>query len=153
MRGRLDVDPFFLSGLILLAFACAAWAAPVTNTASLGFGKIVATGSAGTVIVTPAGVRSKTGGVVLASGTGVSAASFLASGPNWRAYSIVLPTTATMTVAGHNMTVNTFRSTPSGSGNLNGSGNATVTVGATLNIAAAQSTGAYTGTFPVTLAF
>jgi len=136
-----------------IALTQVAYAPPVTNGGPLGFGTIVATGSAGTVTVSPTGVRTAAGGVVLASGAGVAAASFIASGPNWRAYSIVLPGSATLTTGTKTMTVNTFKSNPTGGGVLNGSGSATVTIGATLHIGVAQSTGSYAGTFPVTLSF
>jgi hypothetical protein len=141
------------AGIALLALTRALHAQPVTNNSGLGFGLIVASAGAGSVTVSPAGVRSAAGGVVLANGTGVSAAMFTAAGPSFGVYSVVLPNSTTLSAGANNMAVDTFTSNPSGGGNLDGGGSATVRVGATLHVAAGQQTGAYSGTFPLTLAF
>jgi len=48
------------------------------------------------------------------------------------------------------MTVDTFTSTPSGTGTLTG-GAETLNVGATLQVGIGQATGSYTGTYSVTV--
>jgi len=125
----------------------------IANAGNMNFGNIAVSATAGTVVLTPAGVRSITGGVTLPAVTGtVSAAAFTVTGLGSSTYSITLPTTYTITSGANNMTVTTFTSTPSGTGTLSG-GTQTVNVGATLNVAASQAAGTYTnGTgFPVTV--
>jgi hypothetical protein len=125
----------------------------IANAGNMNFGNIAVSATAGTVVLTPAGTRSKTGGVTLPAVTGtVSAAAFTVTGLGSSTYSITLPTTYTITSGANNMTLGTFTSTPSGTGTLS-SGTQTVNVGATLNVAASQAAGAYTNAtgFPVTV--
>ncbi|MFQ5775254.1 MAG: DUF4402 domain-containing protein [Kiloniellaceae bacterium] len=119
----------------------------ISSTGNLDFGKVVPTGTAGTVTVTPAGVRSSVN-VDLLGGT-VSAASFSVTGENGQAYAISLPSSATLTGPGANMTVDTFTDdnpTPSLPG-----GSDTFNVGATLHVGATQAAGVYSGSFAVTV--
>jgi len=51
------------------------------------------------------------------------------------------------------MTVNTFTSTPSGTGQLSVLGSQALTVGATLVVGASQASGSYSGTFSVTVVY
>ncbi len=125
----------------------------IVKTADLNFGDVVAGGSAGTVVVTTAGVRSATGGATLANGTSVAAAAFTVSGQGSSTYSITLPASASVISGANTMTVNTFTSSPNGTGVLTAGGTQPLTVGATLNVGASQATGTYTGTFPVTVAY
>jgi methionine-rich copper-binding protein CopC len=116
----------------------------IAKTADLNFGDIVSTALAGTVVVTPAGARSATGGSQLAGGT-VTAASFNITGQASKTYAITLPAAAFNVTSGANtMAVNTFTSNPSGTGALSGAGAQTLTVGATLAVGATQATGTYT---------
>jgi hypothetical protein len=113
----------------------------------LNFGNVaVSATTGGTVVLPTSGVRTKTGGVTLPVVTGtVNAASFTVTGSGTSTYSISLPTsdvTLTGTPSG-TMIVNTFVSTPSGTGALTG-GTQVVKVGATLNVTAAQPAGTYT---------
>ena len=138
--------------------SCNATATIVTSislakTADLNFGNVVAGGSAGTVVMTAAGARSSTGGASLGSAVGISAASFTVSGLAGAGYSITLPASTTLNSGGNNMTVNTFTSTPSGTGALSGGGTQTLSVGATLQVGAAQPTGTYNGSFNVTVTY
>jgi hypothetical protein len=117
----------------------------ITKTADMSFGNIsVQAASGGTVILSTAGVRSTTGGVTLPATAGtVTAASFTIGGEGSYTYVITLPSTAHTIISGANsMTVTTFTSNPSGTGQLTG-GTQTLTVGATLNVAAGQATGVY----------
>ncbi len=117
----------------------------ITKTVDMNFGNVaVQAASGGTVILTPAGVRSTTGGVSLPATSGtVTAATFTVGGEGSYAYSITLPTTPhTITSGENNMTVTAFLSNPSGTGTLT-AGAQTITVGATLNVAAAQVMGLY----------
>ncbi len=125
----------------------------ITPTRNLALGRFIAA-SGGTVVVTPAGVRSRTGAVVLLSGGTVSSAAFTLSesgnGKSLAWTSIALPASATLTgSAGASMTLTNFTSTPSGS--LVGSAVTELAVGATLNVGANQRAGSYSGTFAVTV--
>lgn len=118
----------------------------ITKTVDMNFGNVaVQTTPGGTVVLTPAGVRTATGGVTLPStsiGT-VTAASFDIAGQGVYTYSITLPSSAlTITSGSNTMTVTNFTSTPSGTGTLT-AGAQTLKVGATLNVAAAQPAGLY----------
>ena len=148
--------------LLLFALALAAltasngWArVRIANTAGLAFGSFAA-GAGGTVIVSPAGVRTKTGGVLLVTST-VHAASFnvtRATGSCTQTYTITLPAngTVTLTSGANSMAVNNFVSNPSGSGRLVACSQV-LTVGATLTVAAGKPAGNYSGTFNVTAVF
>lgn len=108
---------------------------------------IAVTGTAGTVILAPAGTRTLTGGVTLPVTTGtVTAASFNVTGEGVYTYAITLPSTdhtITRASGSETMIVNAFTSTPSGTGALTG-GAQTITVGATLNVGVSQVAGVYT---------
>jgi hypothetical protein len=109
----------------------------------------VQTATGGTVVMTPAGVRSTTGGVTLPviNGT-VTAASFTVTGQGTYTYAITLPAAAlTLTSGANTMTATTFTSTPSATGALT-AGTQTLNVGATLNVAAAQAAGIYVSGTP-----
>ena len=142
------------------AAASATIITPITivKNVDMNFGNVAVSATlAGTVVLSPAGVRSTggAGGVTLPATTGtVAAASFTVSGQASYTYAITLPSTCTITDAGsHTMTVDGFNSTPSATGTLSGTGSQTLTVGATLNVAAAQAAGTYTNAsgVPVTV--
>jgi hypothetical protein len=123
----------------------------ITKTVDMNFGSIAVGTTLGSVVLAPDNTRSKTGGVTLPAVTGtVTAAQFTVNGLGTSTFSITLPSSYTITNGSNTMNIDTFTSTPSGSGALVG-GTQTVKVGATLHIAASQSAGAYTnGTgFPV----
>jgi len=125
----------------------------ITKTVDMNFGNVaVQVGTGGTVVMTPAGVRSATGGVTLPATVGtVSAASFTVNGQGVYTYAITLPAGATTLTSGANtMTANTWTSTPSATGVLT-AGTQTLTVGATLNVAAAQPAGVYVSGVPFTV--
>ncbi|WP_343305613.1 DUF4402 domain-containing protein [Chitinophaga niabensis] len=122
----------------------------ITKTADMNFGNVaVRSSTAGSVILTPAGARTTTGGVTLPANNGtVAAAAFTIGGTGNYTYSITLPSTdLTITSGANTMTVNAFTSNPSAVGTLS-SGSQTLTVGATLNVSAAQPAGTYVSTVP-----
>jgi len=133
--------------------AGAAAALAVSAQSELGFGQMVATASPGTVTVSWSGGRVAAGGSVLGNGLAVSAASFRVSGEPNTAYSITLPVACTLSRAGNSMTVDGFASNPDGSGNLGPLGAQTVLLGATLHLSASQPSGAYAGSYAVTVAY
>jgi hypothetical protein len=125
----------------------------IVNTGALEFGQIIA-GPAGTVAVSTASVRtSPSTTLYFANGTTPAAATFDVTGGADSTYSITLPADAAVSLAGPGvaMVVNGFVSSPE-TGLLTG-GTETLSVGATLSVAAAQTPGAYSGTFDVTVAY
>lgn len=124
----------------------------------LKFGTMVP-GAISTVVVNPAGVRSRaTGDVVLVTDTSNApqAAQFEVTGSPSTTFVVTLPTTCTITNTrllhtSETMTVTNF--TSDAGTTLSVAGAATFNVGGTLNVAAAQGDGSYTGTFSVTVAY
>ena len=125
----------------------------LTNTQGLAFGNIASSSSIGTVTITPAGVRSHTGGVTPSAIGTYNNAIYTATGEPNATYSITLPASVTISSGSNNMTVNNFTSDPTPTGLLSGAGSQTINVGATLNIGASQATGNYSGTYDVTIAY
>lgn len=122
----------------------------ITKTVDMNFGNVaVQSATAGTVVMTPAGVRSTTGGTTLPVTAGtVTAASFTIAGESGYTYAITLPVSAlTITSSSNTMTVSSFTSSPSSTGTLTG-GSQTLTVGATLNVGAGQAAGTYASGTP-----
>lgn len=127
----------------------------IVKTSDLQFGGVVPGTTAGTVIMSTSGTRTKTGGVIASSSMGyASPARFNVAGNTGATYSISLPTSVTIKRAPPNannkMTVNAFVSNPSGTSLLTGTAQV-LSVGATLNVGANQPGGAYTATFQVTV--
>ena len=123
----------------------------ITNTKPLAFGTIVGGGAAGTVTLSSGGVFSQTGNVTQL-GTGQSAAAFTVAGDPSRAFSLTIPASFTLAGSSASLVVTTL---PSGTGtqNLSASGTYALTVGGSFPLAAAQATGAYTGSFAVTVQY
>ena len=127
----------------------------ITKTTNMNFGNVaVQSTTAGTVVLSTAGVRSATDGVTLTGTPGtVTAASFTVNGQGAYTYSIMLPT-ADVTLsdgASHTMTVNTFTSNPTALLGALTAGTQTLKVGATLNVGAAQAAGTYVSGTPFTV--
>lgn len=151
MRIRIGVAAAVL-GVVLCAGA--AQAQGISNNRALAFGEVATGPTPGTAIVTPAGVRTLTGGVTPGPSGGVTSAQFTVTGIPLFTYAITLPGSAVLTSGGNTMTVNTFTSNPSGTGQLQVIlGSQILTVGATLNVGANQASGTYTGTFNVTVVY
>jgi hypothetical protein len=146
------IFPSLLLALLALPAHSANKTPIVTNNSSLAFGRFVPA-SGGTITVTPAGARNKTGAVVLVSGGAVSSALFtLSEGGNGKALvwsTITLPSTATLSSGGATMTLNNFVSDPPGT--MVGTTRTDVKVGATLTVAPNQAQGNYSGSFSVTV--
>lgn len=145
---------FALLGVVL---APACWAAiTIVNTQALAFGSFSA-GSGGGVTVSPGGMRSAGGGVVLLSSGAGTAAQFSVTGDPSVTYSITLPANGgvSLTSGANSMALNNFTSTPSAStpstGLLSAGGSQTLSVGATLSVGSNQASGSYSGSFDVTV--
>ena len=124
----------------------------VTTATGLSFGDISAGSTSGTVIMTPGGARSATGGTNINSSTPGNPSSFNVQGTANASFSITLPASVILSdTASHTMTVDNFTSSPTPSGVLDGSGQQTLFVGATLNVSANQAFGSYSGLMSVTV--
>ncbi len=122
----------------------------ISAGASMDFGTMVTTGTAGTVTVTPAGARSSVN-VDLLGGV-PAAASFNVTGKVGQAYFITLPSSTTLSSGGNTMTVDTFNHDAGATPTLVG-GSDTFNVGATLHVGATQAAGTYSGPFSVTVTY
>lgn len=122
--------------------------------ADLEFGVIIPDTAASTVIVSPAGVRTKTGNCTLLSINPLpQAAAFSVGGTANATYAFtVTEESITVTSGSHTMTVDTWTTDPSGSSSfvIGSAGTQDVKVGGTLKVGANQAAGRYTGTFNVT---
>jgi hypothetical protein len=125
----------------------------ISNSVPLVFGSF-ASNDAGTLVLSPAGAQTSTGGVKLNTAAGApTAASFTVTGEGNYGYTITLPTTSltlTTTAEGtvQTMDVDTFVSSIADEAGTLSDGTETFTVGATLNVVAAQAVGLYESTTP-----
>jgi len=153
-RASTAVQALLAFALVLTPGAAFAQQVVLSNTRSLDFGRFVA-GSGGTIILSPSGLRSRTGGVVLLNSPNAGQAAFNASraaldpGPSAPAVIISVPTNgATHLSSGANsMAVGDFV-TPDAQLAV-GNGGATLAVGATLVVAPNQPPGNYSGSFSI----
>jgi len=160
--------------LFFLLFSCKVWsqaavssqahaeviaALTATESAQLHFGKFSPEVNGGQVIVSPDGVRSAQGSVILGGGTS-SPGRFLITGAPDATFSVQLPDGPIELVnqaTSQTMQVNDWVSDPpagTGTGVLAG-GSEIVSIGATLYVSSMQDNpvGMYTGTFSLTFAY
>ncbi len=148
----------YLLVVAILPALLAAGAAPgaaidLTAPTTLAFGRAVTSSSPGTIVVSPTGGRTSTGGVTLLGGA-ASAASLTVTGDPDRAYSITLSGSTTLSAGSGSMTVDTFVLSPdSSSWNLGPGGSQIVYIGATLHVGASQAVAGYQGTYAITVAY
>ncbi len=126
----------------------------ITKMSDLNFGTTIATPLAGKVTVDPFGVRTATGGVVLANTSvfGVSAAAFQVNGEANTTFSVVLPASAQMIFGAFSMLVDGFV-TDGAPYKLSVNGGQRLGVGASMTVGANQAPGLYSGSFTVTVAY
>lgn len=125
----------------------------IVRIVNLNFGDIVPGAAAGTVRMTPAGVRTSTGGTTLGNGASATPASFQVSGQPNATFAIVLPASINVSNGVQTMVVNTWRGTPNSPANLQAAGTRTLAVGATCRVGANQAAGTYTANFNVTVSY
>ena len=133
----------------------------ITKNADLKFGTVVRPGTgSGTAVVSAAGVRSVTGGVVgLASGDTPSASQFTVSGEGGQSISVTIPASFTMANGSDSLTVTTNNnltgsaSSQTLSNALGAAGTLVFNVGGSVPITSTTTTGAYVGTFTVSAAY
>ncbi|MBC9929173.1 DUF4402 domain-containing protein [Chitinophaga qingshengii] len=141
------------------AFATVITPITLTKTLDLNFGILAASATPGTLKITPAGVRSTTGGVSTLPTTGtVTPALFSVAGEDGYSYAITLPLIPVVlnntTHVGAFMLATNFASSPSViTGGLLTGGTQALNVGATLYVGANQTPGQYNSLlpFPVTV--
>ena len=125
----------------------------ITKNVDMNFGNVAVTSTAGTVILAPAGTRTKSGGVTLPAVPGtVTAAKFTVTGEGTYAFAITLPSvdvilTNTTGVGAETMAANAF-TCDLGSTSALVAGTKIMYVGATLNVAVAQKAGTYVTATP-----
>jgi hypothetical protein len=131
----------------------------VSKTADLGFGTIVkpTTGTSTISVSATGNTRTVSGGnATFANGNGVSSAAFTVTGEGGAAFSINVPASFNMT-AGTNTLVVTTSNPTGGTGTLGGSagsaGSLVLGVGGSFPLATNTASGAYSGTFQVTVAY
>ncbi|MBU6394876.1 MAG: DUF4402 domain-containing protein [Sphingomonadales bacterium] len=131
----------------------------LSSSANLAFGRIVLPGSGtGSVTIgTAADTVSATGGAVALSGGSPSRAAFSVSGEGGQTVTVSVPASVTMSGPSSSTMAVTLTSSVSGSTTLSGSlgaaGSATFYVGGSFAPTATTTTGAYSGTFTVTVAY
>ena len=147
---------FAAAAALLFGESAGAGAESPIVAAGLSFGQIVAGALPGSVRVSATGSRSTRGATYAGSGFGVSAASFRvptqfgamgASGS--RAWSVMLPVSATLSSGKDEMTVDGFEY----SWSAGGPNSQTLTIGATLHVGARQPSSEYAGTFALTIVY
>ena len=165
---KLFVGILFLTGFSSLSSAQVTQYASATATIvtpinmskidDMNFGNLAINTVPGTVILSPSGSRTKTGGVTLTTIPGTeSPAGFIVSGVPQYTYSIVLPPEAilvnTVGSGGATMLLDTFTSDPAPTGVLNSGGIQSLNVGATVHVSANQVKGVYVSSppFPITV--
>jgi hypothetical protein len=118
----------------------------LSKTQDLDFASIIPGATPGTVVVSPANVRTFTGPLTFGNGP-TSNASFnvTSTGLGW---SIVLPSSVTITGGASSMVVDNFNATQHW---INAPTLSGIDIGATLHIGATQPVGTYAGTFDVTV--
>ncbi len=147
----LAVTGFLLSGEraeAITANASSTIAAPIAiaETTALSFGFASSSGTLGTVEISLAGVQSATGGVGALGGS-LSQGIFTVTGETNNAFTTTVDATSTLSGPGTNMIATLSNDAPS---NLSG-GSATINVSGSLAVGVNQTTGAYTGTYSITV--
>ena len=122
-----------------------------TSGAALSFGAFTV-GTGGTVTVSQAGAGSVTGDVALVTGGTVAPDAFTVTGSAARLFNITTSTGNTVTTGGATPATMPLALSAPASGTLTG-GTFALKVGGTLTVAANQASGAYTGSYTVTVTY
>jgi hypothetical protein len=128
----------------------------ITNQSQNGlvFGDIASSPIAGTIILTPSGSRTSTGGATINSTTAGSPAAFDIQCDVKATYINTLPPSVILNgESTGSMVVNNFTSSPSNTGVLDGTGRQALFIGGDLNVGSNQAFGSYKGQMTVTVAY
>lgn len=120
----------------------------ITEDTAMDFGTVAVDGSGGTVTISAAGAVSGPAGYTFSGSP--AAGTFTASGDASTAVTISF-TNGSLTGPGDAMTLNNFTHDAGGTPSTDGTGDLTFNVGADLVVNAAQASGAYSGTYTVTV--
>lgn len=131
----------------------------ITKAVDLSFGAFAASGTAGSVTLSPNGTRAVAGGVTAAGGS-PAAARFDVAGMSGLNYSISVTGSATLSDGTNNMAFTPISDTSASaittgdatSGTLTG-GAQSIYVGGVLTVGASQPAGTYTGTLSATVEY
>lgn len=159
----------FAAALVLSPFAAGAqtantsasvnienYALGITKTQDLNFGSVIPSASiSGTMVISPTGAPSTTGGVTYRLSSGYEQAAYAVSGVPSDSFNVAIsPATVTLSSPRGTLTVSNFTLNQATPIVLDSStGTARFAVGATLFVNAGQLPGNYTGTFDVTVAY
>lgn len=148
-------DPFkgSVSTMIFMVQARVDPVITLSELTGLRFGDIFTGPAPGTVVLSPSGARSTTGGTGLGSISPFGPATFIVTGAGNATYAITLPTSILLGSPDGTLTISSVTSSPNLTGLLDATGRQTLGVGGTLNVPANQPDGDYTGTFSVTVAY
>lgn len=120
----------------------------ITERRNLRFGRVATSDIPGTVVVTPNGTKSVTGGVI-DMGHNHREAEFRITGPDYANVIVTFPSSATVTGGGGTGTLTNFTMDQTNPINLGRRGRADISVGATLNLGTNLPGAEYTGSFTV----
>ena len=124
----------------------------IAKKSDLAFASVTAhPTNSGTVVVGTTGGRT-CGKQLTCSGL-VAAGSFEVIGGANLGFAITLPTSVKLSSGAHNMTVDSFKSSPAASAVLASDGKASIFVGATLHVGPDQPFDAYSGSFIINISY
>ena len=119
------------------------------NMSGLEFGKVSASGAAGTVVITYDGNRYATGGAAIDPADRFTPASFIIQGRPNESFTVQVPDSIELLDQnGNKIILENFKSSAEQS-NLDPSGNMEFTVGGKLNVDPNQPNGSYSGTLVI----
>jgi len=155
-RALLYLFASYVFAPVYAAVATATVTAEITSTITvrtingLVFGSLASGPSTGTLVLSPGGARSTTGGVTVNTAITGSPAAFDIQGDSAATYSITFPAAVILSNGSPNtMVVDNFTSSPTSTGMLDASGQQTLYVGGTLNVGSNQAFGTYSGSLEV----
>lgn len=122
----------------------------------LQFGTIALGTGDNTVTIAPTTGARVIAGAGTATGTTattVSAAAFKVTGASGLGYTVTLPTSSTITDGTTTLTVNSYASSLAGNTASLTGGDSHFAIGGTLTLTGTMTTGHYTGSFPITVAY
>ncbi len=120
----------------------------ITERRTMLFGKVATSNTPGTVVITPSGGKSVTGGVI-DLGKNHREAEFRITGPDHALVIVTLPTTATLTGGGGSGTLSNFTMNLTNPIDLGRRGRVDISVGATLSLGTNLPGADYSGSFTV----
>lgn len=120
----------------------------ISATTPMSFGDIGPSEFSGSLVLSNSGAALATNVTEVPGGI-VSEGVFTVTGDGNAAYSVTLPSSATLSSGANTMTITGFNHDGGATPTIAGGGSRDLSIGATLNVGANQSGGAYTGTYQV----